>query len=480
MARSRSGTPDGAGDAAAAPAPVITSPPPLRAVALPSEIIEQILLESTQSQTLSPRNPYDRIMGHGVLRAASLVSKQWGAVAQRLLYARLELRWELPSAKKLRRTFEENPNLYGQVKTFITSFTDLQDWDDDWCNSDEREVAIEEADLLYPEQTLNEQEEYGDDHEAYVENRGRHAAVVAGVAPWLRVESPGRQDGSNACWRFISKLSNLRELSMCGMNMPIRASLLERLRPVLADLTTVGLHTRHDVALSIPPLLHSVETLYLAASRDRLASILPPPPPTNRPRRLKHMRAYAFDDLSRFGLDFTNLVGLSLLNIPGPELLSFTCNILPSLDHLDLLSIREERRIPLVEEVVSDLCEALSHTTITRLYLNRWLTAHQLSHLPPTLSTLDFGAPELSLAEVIELVHSRHIATLKEDYLPGLEKVAIKGPYKSTYYPNAVEMSESKEWLRVRKALEASVTTFELKIIGEYETVEVPGPWSKL
>ncbi|KAL8292314.1 hypothetical protein RQP46_001780 [Phenoliferia psychrophenolica] len=334
-----------------------TSLAPCRVITIPSEIVELILLNlSTDPQTLRTDDEGGWKERHDGLRAASLVSKQWGAVAQRLLYGRLELKWEAVSAENLLRTFEENPGLLQLVRSIVTVFTNSDHWDEEWYESSERDVALKEADLLFPA-CMDEWSEGRNhkDHEAYVANQ----------------------------------LPNLRILCMTSMDMPIRASLLRKLAPVLAQLTTVSLDANNDNALSIFPLLHSVEVVSIFTShRDPDTPSHQSPPREQRTGQLKYMRVDVAD-LDVLGLNFTTLVGIELQNVGEVDLFDFTHNLFPTLVNLELLSIRGVTwNDPFSGDTLQYFCKSLSRTKLTELYLSHWPKARHLCHLPTTLETL--------------------------------------------------------------------------------------------
>ncbi|KAL8292227.1 hypothetical protein RQP46_001693 [Phenoliferia psychrophenolica] len=440
---------------------------PLRAIALPSEIIESILEStSTRAPSLSALDTDIWPDRHAVLTAASLVSRQWGAVAQRLLYGRLELKWEARSVENLLRTFNENPKLFGMVRIFVTMYTNVSRWLECWDGWDD---AADEADVLF-----QEQEEFGDDHYTYIRSQALREAVEEGVAPWLRIESPGRQDGSDVLWGFVAKLSNLRTLSMEGVDMPIRPALLRKVAPVLAQLTTVGLSAESGDALSIFPLLHSVEVVCVTTRHVRDTPFNPPPPRTQRTGQLKYLRVFHFDNLDVLGLKFAKLVGLSLECIGEADLFNFSHNLFPSLVNLELLKIGRDSEDPFTEATFKAFCKSLSRTKLTQLYLTHWPTPRHLFHLPPTLSKLDLDRHNLKPHEASKLFES--IPSWRKEYLPALKELVITPPYKP--YAWTDEETESWEaWERDREALVRRTTTFNLRFRGFGEYRMIPGPW---
>ncbi|KAL8292353.1 hypothetical protein RQP46_001819 [Phenoliferia psychrophenolica] len=347
------------------------SPAPSRAITrLPIETIERILILSLPrvKSTLIADEMKRWKECHAGLRAASLVGRRWRAAAQRLLYGRLELKWEAGTAAKLLRTFEENPDLCELVNAVSTVFISVEHWDSEWYWSTERDVALKEADSLFPA-CMDEWSEGRNhkDHEAYVANRALHAAVK----------------GSNAFWGCIAKLPNLRTLSMASADMPIPDPLLETLAPVLAQLTEVSLieyWSNDDHALSIFHLLHSVKIVRISGERD-------PERPSKQPRRrAQHPGQLKFlsvpgEDIALLGLDFTSLIRLDIRYIREEDLLDLSREFFPSLVNLELLFIGDCISASPVgpagrftSETFESFFKSLSNTKLSELHIDNWPT----------------------------------------------------------------------------------------------------------
>ncbi|KAL8292094.1 hypothetical protein RQP46_001560 [Phenoliferia psychrophenolica] len=387
-----------ASNAAAAPALALASPAPSAVVTLPLEIIIEVILILSLPRDESNRRADDLDRAregwaerHAELRAASLVSREWRAIAQSLLYGRLELEWEAGTAAKLLRTIEENPGLCGLVKSVSTIFIAFGDKGVETGTSSELDYAW-----------IPRERQEG----------------------WILRE---RQEGSDALWYFIARLPNLRILSMAAMDMPISDLILESLAPVLAQLTEVCLdgyyeYPQYDHALSIFHLLHSVKIVRLPNT------IRNDERPSKQPRRraqhsgqLKFMSVHG-QDIAVLGLDYTNLVRLDIECIIDEELFDLSREFFPSLVNLKLLFIStSDGRF--TDEAFESFCISLKNTKLTELYFDNWPTVHHLHLLPPTIKVLAVDCSTLERWDAP--IALQQLPDWKPKYLPNLEELVV-------------------------------------------------------
>lgn len=169
---------------------------------MPSEIILEIL------QWLCPPvsgsgtwtdNPSNWTKHHRDLCNAALVSRAWAGTAPRALFSRLHLVWRGGRAARFLRTLAENPSLHVLVRDLVVSFSTHQEWEDAYMASDAYAEAFDEAERRWPVIGSNEASR------EYMDECMYKASIATGDRKWLRRNTEGRQEGSDAFWSLIAK-----------------------------------------------------------------------------------------------------------------------------------------------------------------------------------------------------------------------------------------------------------------------------------
>ncbi|KAK4699578.1 hypothetical protein P7C70_g6682, partial [Phenoliferia sp. Uapishka_3] len=432
----------------------------------------------------------------------ALISKDWNAAVTREIYGDMEIEWRSSNGRRLLRSFEVNPSLCLLVRTVKVNFTTEDDWGEQYTwgtDAGKRNYIAACRRFLKDDAGNFSLDGQGDDspylngetsEEELIQGYLKHTVAAAyylkGDSTWLE----DRGEGTDAFYKWVSSLSNLRHLSTDTFDTTKRygvqaeSQALTLAAPVLASLKSISMTSptwlADDTArvnLKVLQHLHQVRRLDLNLS-DQISlstAFNGRPFPDLESLRLKVLhdrKPGKVIGLFRLIPNHLQDLHIFLLNAQADPASS---GFLPLLAK-ELSRLSQLRRLTLYWEIETSadewdedwtifqpfLSDALAKTRIKELCLRTWPPDHFLALLPETITTLaieDFSPfgpfgpfPLLEKKEVLE-----KCLEWKRKFLPNFKELRL-----NERSDPEVDISEVEKWKVITDQAEGFKFTFKI------------------